>query len=567
MLNEASVAAPQTAVPAAQAPQQPMRHHTYPSHHGNLASSQTWQGPQPEKNPYPISIRPPHSRSPSASHESALSPSQNTVASTSSAHSGGIPHSSSILSPIRYRSSSMRKNPYPENNNPNPSNSHPNHSGSLVSSPAESFHHIAPPRSAAPHSHLQAGSCSTLPAPGPTSAYDAARSSPASRSDSAHPGGQILSPPTSRSLASSAIGGPQASFLQKSSSQNLSGSSAHGLNYARSPSGDSPSASHGQDIADRISAHPQKVPSRESSLRQLSQDYKRNSSLSVSPKTIPLPSPLPRSSIDQSQKQMTSPLQRRSVSASTDLNAVLLPSVENNPHTTPTAPVSITKPPGQTSPFPETTKQHSTPFAQDMTPSVPSTVATSMQASQAVKRTASAIADAESSPHLSRKRMKPADIPIFAQSARPNRRPVRLMNKDSARTSLPNAEMGNGINTMNGHVNDVSVAGSIPAASLMLPAERDDWEPSIMGSTPYEELTRHICDVIYSTVGVEDPPTDGAVFEIEAKLGEIHNIEEGRRLRLPVMTETVFDKVHFSSPTRFESSMNVVCTNPHDALA
>ncbi len=79
-----------------------------------------------------------------------------------------------------------------------------------------------------------------------------------------------------------------------------------------------------------------------------------------------------------------------------------------------------------------------------------------------------------------------------------------------------------------------------------------------MGSTPYEELTRHICDMIFHTIGNTDPPTDGAVFEIEAKLGEIHNIEEGRRLRLPVITETMFDKNSFGSPTRFESSMNVV---------
>jgi mRNA capping enzyme, beta chain len=90
------------------------------------------------------------------------------------------------------------------------------------------------------------------------------------------------------------------------------------------------------------------------------------------------------------------------------------------------------------------------------------------------------------------------------------------------------------------------------------PVGPSDWEPSIMGSTPYEELTRYICDMIFNTIGNADPPTGGAVFEIEAKLGEIHNIEEGRRLKLPVMTETVFDKNSFGPPTRFESSMNIV---------
>ena len=111
---------------------------------------------------------------------------------------------------------------------------------------------------------------------------------------------------------------------------------------------------------------------------------------------------------------------------------------------------------------------------------------------------------------------------------------------------------------VNGHVNHAPPVQTVPTAATV-PTEPSDWEPSIMGSTPYEELTRYICDMIYHTIGNADPPTDGAVFEIEAKLGEIHNIEEGRRLRLPVMTETIFDKNSFGPPTRFESSMNIVC--------
>ncbi len=79
-----------------------------------------------------------------------------------------------------------------------------------------------------------------------------------------------------------------------------------------------------------------------------------------------------------------------------------------------------------------------------------------------------------------------------------------------------------------------------------------------MGSAPYEELTRYLSDMIYNTIGNAEPPAGGAVFEIEAKLGEIHNMEEGRRIRLPVITETIFDKNGFGPPTRFESSMNVV---------
>ena len=56
-----------------------------------------------------------------------------------------------------------------------------------------------------------------------------------------------------------------------------------------------------------------------------------------------------------------------------------------------------------------------------------------------------------------------------------------------------------------------------------------------------------------------EPPSGGAVFEIEAKIGEIHDIEEGMRLSLPVETETIFNKDRFRR-TKFESSMNMVST-------
>ena len=46
------------------------------------------------------------------------------------------------------------------------------------------------------------------------------------------------------------------------------------------------------------------------------------------------------------------------------------------------------------------------------------------------------------------------------------------------------------------------------------------------------------------------------MFEIEAKIGEIHDIEEGRRLSLPVGCETVFLKDRWRR-TKFESSMDM----------
>jgi hypothetical protein len=81
------------------------------------------------------------------------------------------------------------------------------------------------------------------------------------------------------------------------------------------------------------------------------------------------------------------------------------------------------------------------------------------------------------------------------------------------------------------------------------------WEPSITNLIPYEDLTRHISDWIVGTIDKEDVPSGGAMFEIEAKIGEIHDIEEGRRLSLPVGCETIFLKDRWRR-TKFESSMD-----------
>jgi hypothetical protein len=83
------------------------------------------------------------------------------------------------------------------------------------------------------------------------------------------------------------------------------------------------------------------------------------------------------------------------------------------------------------------------------------------------------------------------------------------------------------------------------------------WEPSITNVLPYEDLTRRISDWIYGVIDKENAPAGGAMFEIEAKIGEIHDIEEGRRLSLPVACETVFVKERWRR-TKFESSMDQV---------
>jgi len=90
------------------------------------------------------------------------------------------------------------------------------------------------------------------------------------------------------------------------------------------------------------------------------------------------------------------------------------------------------------------------------------------------------------------------------------------------------------------------------------------WEPSITTITPYEDLTKRVCDWIVHWLANAAPPSNGAVFEIEAKVGAIYDEQTGQRLMLPVETETVFSREKYRGRTSFKSSMNVVGSrHPH----
>lgn len=54
----------------------------------------------------------------------------------------------------------------------------------------------------------------------------------------------------------------------------------------------------------------------------------------------------------------------------------------------------------------------------------------------------------------------------------------------------------------------------------------------------------------------------GAILEIEAKLGQLVDKHRGERLRLPVLTECVISKDDPSIRTAFESSMSLVTSHP-----
>jgi hypothetical protein len=94
------------------------------------------------------------------------------------------------------------------------------------------------------------------------------------------------------------------------------------------------------------------------------------------------------------------------------------------------------------------------------------------------------------------------------------------------------------------------------------------WEPSITGFIPHEEVTKLLCDFLFQHVVMRNDvgagpagsaaAGQGAIIEIEAKLGHVMDMDRGERLNLPILTETVVNRDIPRFRTSFESSMTVV---------
>lgn len=542
MLNESTVARPSPTPP--QPLHQPTRHQTYPSYQGSTLSSLAHQASQRERPSQPPPLQPPETFSPSTVYNSAQSPSQRTFTSTSSINSGG-PHSGVGSSPGQGQSATGRdgttyNSHYPTSFVPSPSSHTPN-LGQL-----DQYQQIQGPPSGFP-----AGASLTH--------FGVPRESPVSLTGPSHSVPRQFSPhPSQPSLPGTPLGPP--AVFQKPSPQATQRAASYGLEHTRTYSGGSMGSQHGYDYGDRNLSQHQRAASRESSVRQYSYEREREKSVSVSPKTIPQPSPLRQASMEQLQPRMTPPPKQSMVPKAdhTRLISSTEPRIDSAPSSTSATPRDLDhRSSPQQSPGPAI--QYSIPPSNHAMP--PDKSSPTPHRQQVLKRNASAISGSSSSPQPPRKRSKRTEIPIFARTARPNKPPLKLIMKDNIRSASHVPPTVNGHASTNGTVNHAASMRAIPVAATV-PIEPSDWEPSIMGTVPYEELTRYISDMIYNTIGNAEPPTDGAVFEIEAKLGEIHNIEEGGRIRLPVMTETVFDKSRFGPPTRFESSMNVVSVSP-----
>ncbi|PKY02051.1 mRNA triphosphatase CET1 [Aspergillus campestris IBT 28561] len=93
------------------------------------------------------------------------------------------------------------------------------------------------------------------------------------------------------------------------------------------------------------------------------------------------------------------------------------------------------------------------------------------------------------------------------------------------------------------------------------------WEPSITGYIPYEEVTKTVCDFLFRHVVLRNDAVaapagsaavaQGAIIEVEAKLGQLIDMDRRDRLQLPLLSESVLHKEGSRFRTSFESTMTV----------
>lgn len=201
-----------------------------------------------------------------------------------------------------------------------------------------------------------------------------------------------------------------------------------------------------------------------------------------------------------------------------------------------------------------------------------------------------------SSPHPpQRKKRRYNEPPIYAQRPAhakgkgpviPNRRPPipqHLRNSpqnpwvSSQRSSSANAPSSIAAPPASkNHVEDRSPVNGPPAPQQ--PPEPPQvgtlgpWEPSISGFIPHEEVTKFVCDFLFQHVVIRDDvsaaPTgsaagQGAIIEVEGKLGHLIDMERGDRLHLPLLTESIINRDSPRFRTSFESSMTLVSLRNH----
>lgn len=185
-------------------------------------------------------------------------------------------------------------------------------------------------------------------------------------------------------------------------------------------------------------------------------------------------------------------------------------------------------------------------------PSPPVTKPTSL------KRSNSMLSNPPASVMPPRKRARRDEIPIFARSARRGK-PIRFGHGGPAvrAPQVPATGKRDPVPTAPPPTSNGQRATSAPAEVYQPFDPRFD--PTITNTIPHEDIIRQICDFVGTTLATQTEPVPGSFFEVEAKLGAIVDPDTNQRISLPVSSETIVNK-KILSHIRFASTMDQVRT-------
>jgi hypothetical protein len=390
---------------------------------------------------------------------------------------------------------------------------------------------------------------------------------PPTREDYPHTNGRPLQPqtyhmspppPHHQQTPSTPLGPPPTNYARPSIHSQRPPS--QGYDHLRRASIGSMGSNHSRDPSLAAVLHHE--PSRASSIQRTPSDEDRlrqereRSDESVSPKTIPRPPPQRTSSTFSSHPYEQSPATSVRSQASSGVPHIMdqqapPPITQNHAHQHP-PPLPDQRPPPQ--PMSRPSPGAKAPLAstpQSAHSSLPPQPSPPSSKPPSKKRTASVISALTPTSMPPQKRIKREEKPIWAQSMR--KRPLRLGN--NPRQRQPRAEAAE-------ERRDLVKQEDAPRMPQNGPPQPRPQHAGLshLIDKPRNDLLFIVGEWIYQIIGTRTPPR-GSVFEIEAKLGLIIDHSSGReeRIRLPVISEAVFDKNGWPGmKTKFATVMSEV---------
>ena len=174
------------------------------------------------------------------------------------------------------------------------------------------------------------------------------------------------------------------------------------------------------------------------------------------------------------------------------------------------------------------------------------------------------------------------DMPVYAHSVRGPKRTAELFalsiqRRGTEQRVIPPSQVfhkaplsqtpgqANGVSNANNHIPAVNgVRMPVAQPPLANNGPLGPWEPSILNIIPSEELTRVVSDWLFEHVVLREDvgvgpaggaADQGAVLEIEAKIGQLMDKNTNDRIRIPVLNECVVSHTDPNLKIAFKSSM------------